>query len=117
MLVVFEGPDRAGKSTQVRLLVECLESKGIPHKLFSYPLRKGTVTGSLIDEYLSRRVDLNPVSASLLLAANLYELKSRIDEAICKNEWVIFDRYSYSSIAYSAARVMLNAHIARVDLL
>ena len=108
MLVVFEGLDRAGKSTQVRLLGEVLASKGIPYRLYSYPLRKGTVTGPLINEYLSGTTDLNPVSASFLLAANLYELKCPIQKAIEAGEWVIFDRYLYSSIAYSVARVSLS---------
>jgi dTMP kinase len=104
MLVVFEGLDRAGKSTQVRLLADLLHAKGIPYRLYSYPLRKGTVTGPLINDYLTGAIDINPVSASFLLAANLYELKALIEEAVAAGEWVIFDRYTYSSIAYSVAR-------------
>lgn len=123
MLVVFEGLDRAGKSTQVRLLADLLHAKGVPYKMYSYPLRKGTITGPLINDYLAGAIDLHPVSASYILAANLYELKAQIEAAVAAGEWVIFDRYTYSSIAYSVARglgleqcLQITAHMPRPDV-
>lgn len=37
MLIAFEGGDRVGKSTQCSLLLNYLESKGIPCKGLKYP--------------------------------------------------------------------------------
>ena len=33
----FEGPDKAGKSTQIKLFCQYLEQKGIPHLLTREP--------------------------------------------------------------------------------
>jgi thymidylate kinase len=50
---------------------------------------------------LKNEIDLNPIAASLLLAANLWESRGSPDEI------VVMDRYVYSNIAYSTARVLL----------
>lgn len=36
-LIVLEGCDRSGKSTQCKLLVESLTAKGVPAKLMRFP--------------------------------------------------------------------------------
>lgn len=74
--------------------------------LFSDPFvdRVNTLTGQLIDDFLKGDVKLDWRAASFLLAANLYELVPRIEKTIEEGKWVIFDRYTYSSVAYSIAR-------------
>lgn len=62
------------------------------------------MTGPLIDDFLKGTVQLDWRAASFLLAANLYELMPKIKDAIALGKWVIFDRYTYSSVAYSIAR-------------
>lgn len=50
-LIVLEGPDRSGKSSQLVALLESLQSTGTTCELMRFPDRT-TKTGSLIDAYL-----------------------------------------------------------------
>jgi len=56
-------------------------------------------------------VKLDWTAASLMLAANLYEMVPKIKDALADGKWILFDRYSYSSVAYSVARG-LNLEVA-----
>ena len=53
--VVFEGVDRAGKSTQCKLLAEGLRKRGREATLINFPDRT-TGVGQLIDKYLRKEV-------------------------------------------------------------
>lgn len=58
----------------------------------------------MIDAYLKEQVEFPPEAASLLLAANLWELEDRIKEHLSRGYTVIVDRYIYTNVAYSTAR-------------
>lgn len=105
MFVVLEGLDRSGKTTQMQLLQSHLSTLNIPFVTYKYPDRTNTSTGPLIDSFLKGQVEMDWTAASLLLAANLYEMVGRIERSLVEGKWVLFDRYSYSSTAYSTARV------------
>lgn len=116
-LIVFEGGDKCGKSTQCNLLYKkLLENETIKErvKLAKYPGKpnvliviqdRSNVTGHLVNKYLKGEIELNPIAASLLLAANLWESKDKLTMTTTNDDIVIMDRYFYSNIAYSAARV------------
>jgi dTMP kinase len=72
-LIVFEGCDRVGKSTQCRRLVEALEKSGINAKMMSFPNRKTTI-GTQINAYLNSEINLEDHSVHLLFAANRWEM-------------------------------------------
>lgn len=100
-LIVFEGCDRVGKSTQCRKLVEKLTKQGAVAKLMKFPgmiigvlssqimfqspvtpsllfflatLDRSTVIGKQIDDYLQQKVELPDPAVHLLFAANRWEL-------------------------------------------
>lgn len=103
MLIVFEGIDRSGKSTQCRLLCEYLRGLGRPTVSIRYPDRNSPYTGAMINEYLSKRLEMSSETASLVLAANLWEIR---DQIVTKEDRhiILMDRYIWSNIAYSKAR-------------
>ncbi|KAJ8933843.1 hypothetical protein NQ314_013765 [Rhamnusium bicolor] len=103
-LIVVEGLDRSGKSTQCKKLVQSLEKHNVKAKLMCFPDRS-TLTGKLIDEYLkNKECKLNDHAIHLLFSANRWEnvdnMKALLDDGVT----LILDRYSYSGIAYSAAK-------------
>ncbi|XP_050538188.1 thymidylate kinase [Daktulosphaira vitifoliae] len=102
-LIVLEGCDRSGKSTQCTKLVERLNSLKIPAKKISFPDRTTSI-GSIIDKYLSREIDLPDRAIHLLFSANRWELEPEIRKQIQSGVTLIVDRYSYSGIVFTSAK-------------
>jgi dTMP kinase len=109
-LIVLEGLDRTGKSTQCSLLVDKLNSlspstNSSPPSavLMRFPDRTSTI-GKLIDSYLRSGSDLNDQTIHLLFAANRWESLSTIHSHLDRGTTIIIDRYSYSGIAFSSAK-------------
>lgn len=100
-LILIEGLDRSGKSTQSGILLKRL-SDG---KLVKFPDRS-TKVGSIINEYLTNPdLQLSDQTAHLLFSANRWELATSIVEDLNKGHFVVMDRYIYSGIAYSLAKL------------
>ncbi|EER33043.1 hypothetical protein CTRG_03468 [Candida tropicalis MYA-3404] len=103
-LILIEGLDRSGKSTQASILA----SKFTSSQLIKFPDRS-TPIGKLINEYLTNKsFSLNDQSAHLLFSANRWELNQQIQELLNKGYFVILDRYIYSGIAYTLAKNEIN---------
>jgi len=102
-LIVLEGCDRAGKSTQTSMLLESLQKRGINSKVMKFPDDKSE-TGQLIRKYLKGSVDVEDHAIHLLFAANRWELAPTIESDLIKGTTIVMDRYSYSGVAYSAAK-------------
>lgn len=103
LLIVFEGLDKSGKTTQARLLQQYLESRGMPVALLAFPDRS-TPIGGLIDEFLQKRVPLDDHAIHLLFSANRWELAGRMKTLLRDGYFVIVDRYFFSGIAYTMAK-------------
>lgn len=105
LLIVFEGGDRCGKSTQCQMLQNALNDIGYTQtEIMRFPCRDSTI-GKLISNYLSRNVEIdNPESVHLLFSANRWELSSTIREKLESGTILILDRYIASGIAFSMAK-------------
>ncbi|EAN32602.1 Thymidylate kinase [Theileria parva strain Muguga] len=100
-LIVFEGIDRSGKSTQIRLLSQKLSEENIKNEVLTFPY-KTTPTGKLLRSYLGNRDESIPKQAlHLLFSANRWEVMNRIIKLLKSGTHVITDRYAFSGIAYS----------------
>ncbi|XP_025229483.1 thymidylate kinase isoform X3 [Theropithecus gelada] len=71
-LIVLEGMDRAGKSTQSRKLVETLCAAGHRAELLRFPERS-TEIGKLLSSYLEKKSDVEDHAVHLLFSANRWE--------------------------------------------
>ncbi|KAF7720203.1 Uncharacterized protein PECH_008573 [Penicillium ucsense] len=102
-LIVVEGLDRAGKSSQCEMLQTYLAGRGHDVKYIRFPDRT-TPIGKLIDAYLRGSADQNDHSIHLLFSANRWELAKSMQRDIAAGISIVVDRYSYSGAVYSAAK-------------
>lgn len=102
-LMVFEGSEGAGKSTQLRLLAERLGAAGIP----VVPLREpgGTPVGDAIRSILLDPAnDISPAGEALLFMASRAEIvRGEIQPALKRGDVVLMDRFFLSTYAYQIA--------------
>lgn len=99
-LVVFEGLDNVGKTSQLEILKGILTLDQIDYKIFKFP-DKNSITGNLLDSYNSQHVDLDPRTAHLLFSANRWEKQQEILHLLSRGFLVLVDRYFFSGCAYS----------------
>lgn len=104
-LIVFEGIDGSGKSTQVNLLAEALKNKGIsvwttcePTKVRPYgcAVRSAASAGQRLPQ---------EQEIAYLLADRLEHVTFDIIPMLEKGHWVITDRYYMSMVAYQGDKV------------
>lgn len=100
-LVVFEGIDRSGKTTQLTLLSKALTSKGIPHRIIKFPCLD-TKCGTILSEHLTTRDAVRSRRAiHLLFSANRWEMMKEIVTTLESGTHILMDRYAFSGVAYS----------------
>jgi dTMP kinase len=107
-LIVLEGTDGAGKSTQIKLISKYIEEKGLKYTFLHFPMYGHNQFSDIIARFLRGEFgDINNVDP--LFVANIYamdrymylpELKKKLEE----NDVVILDRYVFSNIAFQAAK-------------
>jgi hypothetical protein len=71
-LIVLEGADRAGKSTQCARLVASLQASGVDAAGWRFPDRTSGC-GKMIDAYLKSQSELDDAAVHLLFSANRWE--------------------------------------------
>ncbi len=103
-LLVFEGIDGAGKSTQLKWLADDLKSQGKPVLCTSEPY-EGCPAGRRIRKLARAGTLLEPEAE---LALFVEQRRAHVDEVIKpgleRGDWVLSDRYYFSSVAYQGAR-------------
>ena len=101
MYIVLEGIDGAGKSTQIKMLKEWLESNGLRVETIVEPT--DLEVGKLIRKLLTRSdatSDTMQKTLGLLFAADRLILMDKIEQLEKDNVVVISDRSFYSSLSY-----------------
>ncbi|MBR6212966.1 MAG: thymidylate kinase [Bacteroidales bacterium] len=109
MLVVLEGLDGAGKSTQVKKLRAYLESVCNGLEYIHFPRYDAPVYGDLISRFLrgdfGSNETVHPQLVALLFAEDRHGAAPLIRERIESGGTVLLDRYVYSNIAYQCAKM------------
>lgn len=111
-LIVIEGGDGSGRSTQVLLLTEWLESEGFAVQTTG--LRRSVLMGQNLDQLLASNM-VNRLTMSMLYATDFYDqLEHRIIPALRAGLVVLADRYIYTLMARSVVRGLDRGYLERI---
>lgn len=110
--ITVEGGDGVGKSTQISLIYEFLQEKGLQVKLTREP--GGTEIGEMIRNWIlygeHDQLDLT-TEASLMFAARAYHVDHIIRPSIENGIWVVSDRFTDATYAYQGYAKGLNIEV------
>lgn len=103
LLLVVEGIDLSGRTTQVKLLHDWLLAQH--YAVTTTAWRTSPLVSDLLARARSSRSHLQPMAYSLLFCADhLDRTEHIIKPALARREVVLADRYSYTAFARDAAR-------------
>lgn len=109
MLVVIEGLDGAGKSTQVKKLRIYLESLFGSLEYVHFPRYDAPVYGDLISRFLrgdfGSNESVHPQLVALLFAEDRHGAAPQMRKTLAAGGHILLDRYVYSNIAYQCAKL------------
>jgi len=108
-IVVIEGLDGAGKSTQIELLKTKFEANGIDYKYIHFPMLNQGQYGELIAEFLRGEYgavkEVHPKLVAVLFANDRKEHIEKINQWLGEGYCVLMDRYVNSNIAFQCAKL------------
>ena len=113
-IIVLEGTDKAGKTTQSRLLLEALKNLGKVCVIIDFP-DYTTAIGMEIRAFLDGRREYPAETKHLLFSANRWEKKKEIESMVENGTIVVMNRYWQSNLAYGAANGMDTNWLLRLD--
>jgi dTMP kinase len=99
-IIVFEGIDKAGKTTQAKLLEKKLGRKCVRIDFPDY----STPVGKEIRQFLDGKRDYPDEVKMMLLSANRWERKDEIEKIVDKGTTVIMNRYYQSNLVYGVSK-------------
>jgi dTMP kinase len=101
-IIVLEGIDKAGKSTQSKLLMDYLKLSGKICTLITFP-DYTTSIGAEIKAFLEGKRDYPVELKHILLSANRWEKKKEIESMVDSGTIVIINRYYQSNLVYGTS--------------
>ena len=109
-LIVIEGTDGSGKSTQFRLLSDRLENEGVDFKHLVFP-RYSEESSALIRMYLGGQFGTNPSDVNAYAASSFYAVDRYASYKKVWSDWydqgglIVSDRYTTSNAVHQASKV------------
>jgi dTMP kinase len=107
LMIVIEGSDGSGKTTQFNLLAERLKAAGYDVAIFDFP-RYSEESSHFIRRYLNGgygpAVKISPYTASLFYALDRFEAARDIRSALNQGKVVLSDRYVGANMAHQGAK-------------
>ena len=101
-LIVIEGMDGSGRSTQISLLQEWLESEGF--SVQTSGLRRSNLVGRDIDELLAKNA-VTRLTLALMYSTDFFDqIEHRIVPALKSGAVVLADRYVFTLVARGVVR-------------
>lgn len=117
-LIVIEGLDGAGKSTQISLLKEWFADRKLQCRYIHFPRTETPYFGELIARFLRGEFGdikhVDPYLVAMIYAGDRKDAAPMIETWLEEKYYVILDRYTYSNIAYQCAKLTTPAEKKRL---
>lgn len=111
-LIVIEGLDGAGKSTQIKLLQDYFNASNLDYRYLHFPRTDAPFFGEMISRFLRGELgsleEVDPYIVALLYAGDRRDAADIISGWLKEGIYVLLDRYVYSNIAYQCAKLKDN---------
>jgi dTMP kinase len=108
-LIVIDGTDGSGKTTQTKLLIRHLRQDGRKVKFIHFPRYEDNFFGKFIAHCLSEQyynwVNIHPKIASVVYAADRWESKEKIEKWLKQGFFVVMDRYISSNQIHQGGKI------------
>lgn len=108
-LIVIEGVDGAGKSTQIRMLQDFFTRMCQRIEYLHFPRTDAPYFGELIARFLRGEFgslnQVDPYLVAMLYAGDRKDAAGMIRQWLIEGRVVLLDRYTYSNIAYQCAKI------------
>jgi dTMP kinase len=104
-IIVIEGTDKAGKTSQSRMLAESLKVSGKVCVILDFP-DYTTPIGMELKAFLEGKRDYLPEVNHLLFSANRWEKKKEIESMLENGTIIVMNRYWQSNLVYGVANGM-----------
>ncbi len=104
-LIVIDGIDGSGKSTQLQLLEQELKVAGYQTEVIHFP-QHGQPSAALVDEYLSGKYgQLNSYATSIVYAADRFAASQKIENWLKEGKIVLSDRYVTANAGHQGGKI------------
>lgn len=118
-LVVIEGTDGSGKTTQLSMAVGALEKQGVKTAVFDFPQYEKTFFGKFVKRFLTGEFgglsDIDPYLASFPYAFDRWQAGEDIRKELVKGKMVFCNRFTGSSMAHQTSKLQKDKQKSYLD--
>lgn len=107
-IIVIDGTDGSGKTTQLHLLKEKLQAEGFGVEIADFPQYNHKSAG-MVEEYLSGKYggvdDVTPYQASIFYAVDRFDFSKQIKDWLAEGKIILCNRYTSSNMAHQGCKI------------
>ncbi|MEW6355300.1 MAG: thymidylate kinase [Planctomycetota bacterium] len=108
-LIVIDGTDGSGKTTQTTLLIQRMKQYRIPCETLEFPQYGKTFFGDMVARYLNGEFgghdEISPYLASVLYAADRWQAKDTLRSWLADGKHVILNRYVSANQGHQGGKI------------